>query len=60
MIGLFRVLGAQKYLSSKMGQERILSLAALAIERDITLDNDDIVTKCSLLPDSKIRRLNLQ
>ncbi len=59
MKGLFRVLGAQKYLRSKMGQG-FSSLFVLAVERDITLDYDDIVTKFSLLSDSKIRRLKLQ
>ncbi len=57
---LFRVLGGQKYLRSKMGQEMLSSLAALAVERDTTQDYDDIVTKLFLLPDSKIRRLKLQ
>ncbi len=54
MKGLFRILGAQKYLRSKIGQERLSSLAVLAIERDIALDYDDTVTKFSLPPHSGI------
>ncbi len=43
-----------------MGLERLSNLAYLAIERDITMDYDDIVTKFSLLPDSNIWRLKFQ
>jgi hypothetical protein len=32
----------------KMGQKRLSSVAVFAIERDLTLDYDDIVTKFSL------------
>lgn len=48
------------YLRSTMGEERLSSLAVLAIERDIPLNYNDIVTKFSFLPQSGNRRLRLQ